>query len=74
MARAAPGRAGLGACRMKILGFVLLVSGWTIVLTAVALLIEDVPRAVFVLAGIGVEIVGLMLLIRAHPARRGEHE
>jgi len=59
---------------MKILGFVLLVSGWAIVLTAVALLTEDTPRAAFVLAGLGVEIVGLMLLIRAHPVRRGEHE
>jgi len=59
---------------MKILGFVLLVSGWAIVLTAVALLREDVPRAAFVLAGIGVEVVGLALLIRAHPIRRGEHE
>jgi len=74
MARAAPGCAGRGACRMKILGFVLLVSGWAIVLTAVALLTEDTPRAAFVLAGIGVEVVGLMLLIRAHPVRRGEHE
>jgi uncharacterized membrane protein YccC len=59
---------------MKILGFVLLVSGWAIVLTAVALLMEDTPRAAFVLAGIGVEVVGLTLLIRAHPVRRGEHE
>ena len=59
---------------MKILGFVLLVSGWTIVLTAVALLTEAVPRAAFVLAGVGVEIVGLVLVIRAHPVRRGEHE
>jgi hypothetical protein len=74
MARAAPGCAGPGAGRMKILGFVLLVSGWAIVLTAVALLTEDLPRAAFVLAGIGVEIVGLALVIRAHPARRGEHE
>jgi uncharacterized membrane protein YccC len=59
---------------MKILGFVLLVSGWAIVLTAVALLTGGVPRAAFVLAGIGVEIVGLALVIRAHPVRRGEHE
>ena len=59
---------------MKILGFVLLVSGWAIVLTAVALLTENVPRAAFVLAGIGVEMVGLVLLIRAHPVGRGEHE
>jgi len=59
---------------MKILGFLLLVSGWAIVLTAVALLTEGTPRAAFVLAGIGVECVGVALLIRAHPVRRGEHE
>ena len=59
---------------MKILAFMLLVSGWAIVLTAVALLTRDVPRAAFVLAGIGVEIVGFGVLVRAHPVRRGERE
>jgi hypothetical protein len=62
------------AYRMKILGFLLLVSGWAIVLTAVALLARDVPRAAFVLAGIGVEVVGFTLLVRAHPGPRGEHQ
>jgi uncharacterized membrane protein YccC len=74
MVRAAHRCAGPGAGSMKILGFVLLVSGWAIVLTAVALLTEDVPRAAFVLAGLGVELVGLALLVRAHPIHRGEHE
>ena len=59
---------------MKILGFMLLVSGWAIVLTAVVLLTRDVPRAAFVLAGIGVEIVGFGVLVRAHPVGRGERE
>ena len=59
---------------MKILGFVLLVSGWAIVLTAVALLVEEAPRAAFVLAGVGVELVGLALLVRAHPIRRGDQQ
>lgn len=59
---------------MKILGFLLLLAGWAIVIAAVALLVVEAPRAAFVLAGIGVEIVGLVLVIRAHPARRGEHE
>ena len=59
---------------MKILGFLLLLAGWAIVIAAVALLVVETPRAAFVLAGIGVEIVGLVLVIRAHPARRGEHE
>jgi len=59
---------------MKILGFLLLLAGWAIVIAAVALLVVEAPRTAFVLAGIGVEIVGLVLVIRAHPARRGEHE
>jgi uncharacterized membrane protein YccC len=59
---------------MKILGFLLLLSGWAIVLAAVALLDREVPRAAFVLAGVGVEIVGLVLVIRAHPAQRGQRD
>lgn len=59
---------------MKILGFLLLLSGWSIVLTAVALLTQDSPRAAFVIAGMGVEIVGMTLLIRAHRVRRGEYK
>lgn len=59
---------------MKVLGFALLVSGWAIVLSAIVLLAHDPPRAAFVLAGIGVEVVGLVLVIRAHPVARGERE
>jgi hypothetical protein len=59
---------------MKLLGFLLLLAGWGIVLTAVVLLAASAPRVAFVLAGIGVEILGLVLAIRAHPAPRGEHE
>ena len=58
---------------MKFLGFLLLLAGWGLVLTAVALLAASVPRAAFVLSGVGVEILGLILIIRAHPAPRG-HE
>lgn len=59
---------------MKFLGFLLLLAGWGIVLTAIVLLAASTPRVAFVLAGIGVEILGLVLVIRAHPAPRGEHE
>ncbi len=59
---------------MKFLGFLLLLAGWGIVLTALALLAASAPRVAFVLAGIGVEILGLALVIRPHPAPRGEHE
>jgi hypothetical protein len=59
---------------MKILGFLLLLSGWGIVLGAVALLSPGVPRIVFLLSGIGVEVIGLVLFIRSHPLLRGERE
>ena len=59
---------------MKILGFLLLLSGWAIALTAVALLTRDAPRVAFVLAGVGVEILGVALVIRAHSIHRGELE
>jgi hypothetical protein len=59
---------------MKILGFLLLLAGWGIVLAAIALLAAGAPRVAFVLSGVGVEILGLVLVIRAHPAPRGEHE
>jgi hypothetical protein len=51
---------------MKSLGFLMLVAGWLIVLSAVVLLGFATPRTAFVLAGTAVEILGLGLLIRAH--------
>jgi hypothetical protein len=59
---------------VRLFGFLLLLAGWLIVLTALSMMAAQVPRAVFVLAGVGVEIVGLALVIRAHPIRRGAHE
>jgi hypothetical protein len=59
---------------MRIFGFLLLLAGWGIVLSALVLLAAEAPRVAFVLAGVGVEIVGLVLVIRAHPIRRGAHE
>jgi hypothetical protein len=49
-------------------------AGWGIVLSALALFATETSRAAFVLAGVGVEIVGLVLVIRAHPIRRSAHE
>lgn len=51
---------------MKSLGFLMLVAGWLIVLSAVVLLGFATPRTAFVLAGIAVEILGLGLVIQAH--------
>lgn len=55
---------------MKIAGFLLLLSGWTLVLSALVLLAAAAPRAAFVLAGVGVELLGLALVGRSHLIRR----
>ena len=57
---------------MKIAGFLLLVAGWVIVLAALVLLVPMTPRSWFVLAGLGIEGLGLVLVIRAHIVLRGE--
>jgi hypothetical protein len=59
---------------MRLFGFLLLLAGWGIVVCALALLAADTLGIAFVLAGIGVEIAGLVLVIRAHPVPRGVHE
>ena len=53
---------------MKSLGFLLLPAGWALVLLSLILLSKETPRATFVLAGLGVEIIGIVLVIRAHTA------
>ena len=57
---------------MKLAGFLLLLAGWGIVLSAVVLLTSALPRGGFVLAGMGVEVVGLLLVVRSHLLLRGE--
>ena len=59
---------------MKLAGFLLLLAGWIIVLSAVALLASPGQRLDFVLAGIGVEAVGLVLGVRSHLVFSGERE
>jgi len=51
---------------MKLAGFLLLLAGWGIVLCAVALLRSAAQRSGFVLAGLGVEVLGLVLAVRSH--------
>lgn len=58
---------------MKVAGFLLLLAGWAIVLAALVLLASAPPRAAFVLAGLGVEVLGLVLVIRSHMVPSGEH-
>jgi hypothetical protein len=57
---------------MKIAGFLLLLAGWAIVLAALGLLAQGMAQNSFIVAGVGVEVIGLVLVIRAHPFVRGE--
>jgi hypothetical protein len=57
---------------MKVAGFLLLVAGWILVLTALALLAAAGPRNAFLLAGAGVELLGLVLFARSHLAPKAE--
>ncbi len=49
---------------MKLAGMMLLLSGWIVVVSAVVLLSSPVSRGIFVLAGIGVQTLGLILAFR----------
>lgn len=51
---------------MKAAGLFLLFSGFAIVLSAFVLLSINAPRAMFVLVGIAVQLLGLGLTTRAH--------
>lgn len=51
---------------MKLAAFLLLAAGWGIVVAALFLLSSPGPRMAFVLAGIAVQILGLVLAIRSH--------
>ena len=57
---------------MKLAGFLLLLAGWGIVLAAMALLPSTLSRTGFLLAGMGVEALGLILAVRSHLILRGE--
>jgi hypothetical protein len=52
------------AVAMKFTGFLLLLTGWVLVLAAIVLLPRQGARAAFMLAGIGVELLGLVLVTR----------
>jgi hypothetical protein len=57
---------------MKLAGFLLLPAGWIIVLAAIALLPSAAPsQAGFALAGLGVQVLGLILVVRSHLTSRG---
>jgi hypothetical protein len=51
---------------MRLAGYLLLPTGWALVLAALILLVVPTSRTAFVMAGLGVEILGLVLLVRSH--------
>jgi len=51
---------------MRLVGFLLLLAGWGLVLAAIGMLTQEVPRSAFVLAGIAVELLGVALVGRSH--------
>lgn len=53
---------------MKLIGCSLLFSGWLIVVAALVMLTAFLQRAAFISAGLGIEIVGLVLLTQAYTA------
>ena len=57
---------------MKVAGVLLLLAGWLLVLAAIALLPTIRSRGGFVVAGMGVQALGLTLLFRSHRLLRGE--
>jgi hypothetical protein len=57
---------------MKAVGFFLLLAGWLIVLAALAVIGSGVPLEAFILSGLGVEILGLTLVIRSHLVPHGD--
>jgi hypothetical protein len=57
---------------MKVVGFLMLLAGWFLVLAAIVLFTSLPLRGAFVLAGVGVEVVGLTLAFRSHLIPREE--
>lgn len=59
---------------MRLAGLGLLLSGWIVAVAALPLLPSGGERAFFITAGLIVELVGLVLLGRAHRAVEGGRE
>jgi hypothetical protein len=58
---------------MRLIGLLLLVSGWGLVMAALVMLATPGPRGAFILAGVAVEILGLVMTVRAHlPPKNGK--
>jgi hypothetical protein len=53
---------------MKTAGFFLLLTGWLLILAALTMLPGGGARSAFVLAGMAVELTGLVIAVRTHMA------
>jgi hypothetical protein len=56
---------------MRMVGFFFLITGWIIVLSAIALL-QATLQSAFVFAGFAVQLAGLIIVVRAHMIPRGD--
>ena len=65
------GAISLGRVGMKLAGFLLLLSGWIIVIATLPLLPSSPMRAAFVLSGMGVELIGLSLVVHSQRVPKG---
>lgn len=50
---------------MRVAGMLLLLAGWGIILSALVLLSPAATRIIFLVAGLGVEALGLVLALRS---------
>jgi hypothetical protein len=61
--------------RLKLAGFLLMLAGWIIAVSAIGLLHSLPAQTAFLLAGIAIEIVGFVLVARQHipkPRSKGD--
>jgi hypothetical protein len=56
---------------MKLAGFLLLFAGWGIVVSTLPMLRSSPMRSAFILAGTGVELIGLTLAVRSYRVQEG---
>jgi hypothetical protein len=59
---------------MRVLGFLLLVSGWLIVIAALVMLVAQAARVAFVISGLTVEALGFVLLAMGQRIAQRSHE
>lgn len=57
---------------MKNAGVLVMPAGFFLVVAAILLFSTPVPRAIFVLCGIAVQLLGLAVAVRGHMNSRGE--